>query len=253
MSEFRVVVPARMASTRLPGKPLLEIAGKPMVEHVVNQARQSSAAQVIVATDDARVAKTVSQCGAEAMLTSQAHATGTDRITEVANRLGWQDQDVVVNVQGDEPLIPPETINQVAELLLNSSADAATLAEPITALSDVFNPNIVKVVWDTNGRALYFSRAPIPWDRSSFGNDPQTLDRGWHRHIGIYAYRVSALRTFVELPPSDLERTESLEQLRIMENGLSIVVATAVADVPGGIDTADDLERVRAVFEARRA
>ena len=241
-----------MASTRLPGKPLVEIAGKPMVEHVVNQARQSSASQVIVATDDVQVADVASKCGAEAVLTSETHATGTDRITEVANRLGWQDHDVVVNVQGDEPLIPPQTIDQVAELLLNSSADAATLAEPITALSDVFNPNIVKVVWDTNGRALYFSRAPIPWDRSSFGNDPQTLGRGWHRHIGIYAYRVSALRTFVKLPPSDLERTETLEQLRIMENGLSIVVATAVEDVPGGIDTAEDLERVRAVFETRR-
>lgn len=246
---FSVVIPARFASTRLPGKPLLDIAGKPMVVRAMERAAASSAREVVVATDDQRVVDVV---GDAAMLTRADHPTGSDRIMEVADRRSWPDDHVVVNVQGDEPLIPPAVIDQVAGLLTASAPGVATLCEPIDTAKDVFDPNIVKVVVAA-GRALYFSRAPMPWWRDGFGNanpaDVQLSDAptdiGWKRHIGIYAYRVGALREFVGWPTSRLERTEMLEQLRLLDHGRTIIVAEAVEAVPGGVDTPEDAERVR--------
>ncbi|MCY3812478.1 MAG: 3-deoxy-manno-octulosonate cytidylyltransferase [Gammaproteobacteria bacterium] len=244
---FSVVIPARYASTRLPGKPLLDIAGKAMVVRVAERALASAAENVVVATDDARVLDALGATPAAAVMTRDDHPTGSDRVMEVVELQGWADDDVVVNVQGDEPLIPPTVIDQVAGLLRDGSCGVATLYEPITRGEDVFDPNIVKVVVNRFGRAIYFSRAPMPWWRDGFATDvPDIAGRGpgWKRHIGIYAYRVAALREFVHWPPSPLEETEALEQLRLLDHGRAIAVAEAVAPVPGGVDTPGDLERV---------
>ena len=247
---FHVVIPARFASTRLPGKPLLDIAGKPMIVRVAERALASSAESVVVATDDARVRDAVVTAGAEAMLTRDDHPTGSDRVMEVVERRGWTDDDVVVNVQGDEPLIPPAVIDQVAGLLGEDAGDCGvgTLSEPIVRREDIFDPNIVKVVRSRFGRALYFSRAPMPWWRDGFAAAGTPIDAAasalWRRHIGIYAYRVRALREFVGWPPSSLEEIEALEQLRLLDHGRAIAVAEAVAPVPGGVDTPADAERV---------
>jgi len=246
---FRVVIPARFAATRLPGKPLVDLGGQPMIARVVAQALRSSASSVVVATDDERVAAAVAGSGAAAMLTRSDHPAGTDRVMEVAERLGWDDADIVVNVQGDEPLVPPAVIDQVAGLL--GTWRVATLCEPIHRPGDVFDPNIVKVVANRQGRALYFSRAPIPWSRTAFAaGAPAAIGGQWRRHIGIYAYRVEALKDFVSWPPSELERTEALEQLRLLDRGCDIAVAEAVAPVPGGVDTPADAERVRRALAA---
>ena len=254
---FSVVIPARFGSTRLPGKPLLDIAGQPMIVRVAKQALASAAASVVVATDDRRVVDAVDAAGAEAMLTRSDHPSGSDRVMEVVEQQGWPDDDVVVNVQGDEPLIPPVVIDQVATLLSDGASGVATLCEPIHRAADVFDPNIVKVVVSVQGRALYFSRAPIPWWRDRFGADTagQTgatpsgdLGGHWKRHVGIYAYRVAALREFVHWPPSVLEQTEALEQLRLLDHGRDIAVAEAVRAVPGGVDTPADADRVRAAL-----
>ena len=247
---YRVVIPARYASTRLPGKPLIDLAGKPMVVRVAEQARKSAAASVVVATDDARVAEALANAGLEAMMTATHHATGSDRVMEVVAKRKWADDDIVVNVQGDEPLVPPTVIDQVAALLTAPTAPTgcrvATLSEPITRRDDIFDPNIVKVVADHAGRALYFSRAPIPWSRDEFGGAASGPSGGhWRRHIGIYAYRVDALKEFVAWPESALERVEALEQLRLLAHGRGIAIAEAVAPVPGGVDTPKDVERVR--------
>ena len=252
MSGFSVVVPARFASTRLPGKPLAQIGGKPMIAHVAARAAKSRTSEVIVATDDARVLRAAAAADVPAMMTRADHASGSDRVMEVADIRGWSDDHVVVNVQGDEPLIPPAVIDQVARLLRGSpDVGVATLSEPLRDTADVVDENIVKIVVTRSGRALYFSRAPIPHPRGGF---PASLSRSagaWHRHIGIYAYRVAALRRFVALPVGGLETTESLEQLRFLENGMGIAVEEASARVPGGVDTPADLQRVRQAVARR--
>ena len=246
---YRVVIPARYASTRLPGKPLIDFGGQPMIARVVRQALQSAASRVVVATDDERVATVAEGCGALAAMTRLDHASGSDRVMEVVGELGWAADDIVVNVQGDEPLMPPVVIDQVAELLASSGADVATLCEPIAQSRDVFDPNIVKVVADDGNRALYFSRAPVPWWRARFGPAPPAQIAGhWQRHIGIYAYRVAVLGEFVAWPPSALEQLEALEQLRFLSHGRDIAVAEAAVPVPGGVDTSADVQRVRALL-----
>ncbi len=245
---FRVVIPARFASTRLPGKPLAEIAGRPMIAHVWERACASRAAEVIIASDDDRVLAAAAAFGADTERTSPDHPSGTDRIAEVAERRGWPDDCVVVNVQGDEPMLPEAVVDQVAaNLIANPDAGMATLAEPIRDRSRVFDPNVVKVVTRSDGLALYFSRAPIPWDRATFNDAESAAELGgpWRRHLGIYAYRVGLLRRFVTWPPAALEAIEMLEQLRVLDAGVGIHVADACAPVPGGVDTPDDLERVR--------
>lgn len=250
---FTLVIPARYASTRLPAKPLKEIAGKPMIQHVYERACASGARQVIIATDDERIVAVAEGFGARVCMTSVNHASGTDRLQEVARQLGLPEDEILVNVQGDEPLIPPEVIDQVAaNLAAMPEASMATLCEPIHSLDDFRNPNIVKVVSATNGRALYFSRAPIPWPRDHFAQaDVQCLPPAFpaKRHIGIYAYRVALLHKFVAWEPAPLEKIESLEQLRAMWHGEAIHVAEAVAPVPGGVDTEADLLRVKALLE----
>jgi len=250
---FTVVIPARYASTRLPAKPLKEIAGKPMIQHVYERACESLATKVIIETDDARIETVAKKFGAEVCMTSVSHTSGTDRLQEVVKKLGLGNDEIVVNVQGDEPLIPAMVINQVAQnLVAMAGASMATLSEPIHSLSDFRNPNIVKVVADTNGRALYFSRAPIPWARDHFANANVTelpVDFIAQRHIGIYAYRVGLLHKFVTWSPAPLEKIESLEQLRVMWNGQVIHVAEALVAVPGGVDTEEDLQRIKLLLE----
>ncbi|UZJ45560.1 3-deoxy-manno-octulosonate cytidylyltransferase [Marinimicrobium sp. C6131] len=245
---FYVVIPARYASSRLPAKPLKDIAGKPMIQHVYERACESAATKVIIATDDERIELAARAFGATVCMTSPDHQSGTDRLQEVVSQLGLPDDAIVVNVQGDEPLIPPAVINQVAQNLANDdSASVATLCEPIESVEDFCNPNIVKVVSDMSGRALYFSRAPIPYPRDAFAGEGRALPEGFvaRRHIGIYAYRVGLLHRFVTWDQAPLERFESLEQLRVMWQGESIHVAEACRPVPGGVDTELDLDRVR--------
>jgi len=248
---FKVVIPARFGSSRLPGKPLLDIAGKPMIAHVYERACQSGAAEVVVATEDARIEAAMASYGARVVMTSPAHPSGTDRLQEVARQLGWHDDDIVVNVQGDEPLIPPEVIDQVAaNLEAAGAAGIATLAEPLDSVEQLFNPNIVKLVRDIHGRALYFSRAPMPWARDLFATDRSVLPANplYFRHLGIYAYRVRFLHDYVSWPPCELEQLESLEQLRALYHGVKIHVAVADVALPPGVDTLADLERVRALL-----
>jgi 3-deoxy-manno-octulosonate cytidylyltransferase (CMP-KDO synthetase) len=250
---FTVVIPARFASSRLPGKPLQDIAGKPMIQHVWEQACKSSAQQVVVATDDARIVEACRGFGAEVVLTRPEHNSGTDRLAEVASALGLAADAIVVNVQGDEPLIPPAIIDQVAaNLAANPQAAIATLAEPIDEVAALFNPNVVKVVTDHSGLALTFSRAPLPWARDAFAVSREQLpvDIPYRRHIGIYAYRAQFLHDFVAWGPCWLENTECLEQLRALWHGVRIHVADALQTPPAGVDTAEDLERVRRLLEA---
>ena len=250
---FYVVIPARYASTRLPAKPLKEIAGKPMIQHVYARACESEAAKVVIATDDARIETVARGFGATVCMTSAAHNSGTDRLQEVAAQLALAPSDIIVNVQGDEPLIPPAVINQVAKnLAVNTFASVATLSEPIHNLEDFRNPNIVKVVADQRGNALYFSRAPIPWPRDYFAQanvSALPADFPAQRHIGIYAYRVALLNRFITWPQATLEKIESLEQLRVLANGEAIHIAEACAQVPGGVDTEADLLRIKALLE----
>lgn len=248
---FSVVIPARYASTRLPGKPLLDIAGKTMIQRVYEQARLSNAEQVIIATDDQRIYDAAENFGAPVCMTSNQHESGTDRLQEVVTQMGLPAEQIIVNVQGDEPLIPPAVIDQVASKLgQHDDAGIATLVERIDDIETVFNPNAVKVVMDNAGRALYFSRAPIPWCRDDFSGAKQHLPDNvdYYRHIGIYAYRVSFLQQFVQWSPSALELSEKLEQLRALENAVTIMASTACEPIPAGIDTAEDLELVRTLF-----
>lgn len=250
---FIVVIPARFSSSRLPGKPLQDIAGKPMVQHVWEQAKKSSAARVVVATDDARIFEVCQGFGAEVLMTDAAHNSGTDRLAEVATQLGLASDAIVVNVQGDEPLIPPSIIDQVAaNLAANPQAGIATLAEPIEDVQTLFNPNVVKVVSDKSGLALTFSRAPLAWARDAFAKSCDQLPEGvpYRRHIGIYAYRAGFLHDFVAWGPCWLEDTECLEQLRALWNGVRIHVADALEAPPAGVDTPEDLERVRRLLGA---
>ncbi|CAM3825537.1 3-deoxy-manno-octulosonate cytidylyltransferase [Vreelandella rituensis] len=250
-ADFIAVVPARYASTRLPGKPLLQIAGEPMVAHVWRRACESAASRVVVATDDARIEQVMRAYGADVVMTRADHPSGTDRLAEVAATLGLADEALLVNVQGDEPLIPPALINQVAARLADDdAASIATLAEPISDIDTLFNPNVVKVVRALSGRALYFSRAPIPWDRQHFQTRPALLQTdAWLRHIGLYAYRAGFLRDYLDWPPAPLEQLEQLEQLRALHHGHGIQVALACEINPAGVDTAEDLARVRALLE----
>jgi len=250
---FYIVIPARYASTRLPGKALADIAGQPMVARVAAAARRAGADGVWVATDDERIVVAGLQHGFDALMTSANHRSGTDRIAEVADRLHWDDADVVVNVQGDEPLIDPALIKAVAEVLHGDpEAALATAAHPLAAAEDFFNPNVVKVVCDADGRALYFSRAPIPWDRDRFAHSRDSLpaDLPALGHIGVYAYRVSFLRRFGQLAAAPLERCESLEQLRALWHGYAIRVVTVDRPPSPGVDTPEDLARVRLLFDA---
>ncbi|XOV88740.1 MAG: 3-deoxy-manno-octulosonate cytidylyltransferase [Pseudomonadota bacterium] len=236
---FVVIIPARFASQRLPGKALVDINGKPMIQHVYERARQSAAADVVVATDDSRIRDVVQAFGGKALMTSALHPSGTDRLQEAASLLGLADDEIVVNVQGDEPLVPPLVIDQVANNLTAAGTAMATLYEPMELPEDIRDPNKVKVVTDAAGRALLFSRAAIPFDRD--GGSGYTFKR----HLGIYAYRVSLLREFVQWPPCELEQTEKLEQLRAMWHGRTIHVDRAAALIPPGVDTPADLKRVR--------
>jgi 3-deoxy-manno-octulosonate cytidylyltransferase (CMP-KDO synthetase) len=250
---FHVVIPARYASTRLPGKPLLEIGGRTMIQRVVEQAVASGADEVLVATDDERVVAAVHDPRrlreSIAVMTDAALASGTDRVAAVARLRGWAADTIVVNVQGDEPFVPSRLIDQVAGLLAGDPAAAiATLATPIESLHDFLDPNVVKVVVATDGAALYFSRAPIPWSRDGAVSGPgsQTEFAGALRHVGLYAYRVGALQGITTMAPSSHELTEKLEQLRALQAGLRIAVALCVEPPGPGVDTATDLERARA-------
>ena len=248
---FRVIIPARLHSTRLPGKVLLDIGGKPMVQRVYEQALASGAESVVIATDSKEVYQIAEQFGATVCLTSPHHPSGTDRLAEAISLLGYNMADIIVNVQGDEPFIPPVIIKQVAELLrVHQHAVMATLCEPIDTLTDVFNPNIVKVVMNANNEALYFSRAPIPWSRDQFSHTSgamlsQELLTEYLRHIGLYAYRAGFVQEFVGWPSAEIERIEQLEQLRVLAKGFSIVLEKAVAKSPVGVDTEADLQVAR--------
>jgi 3-deoxy-manno-octulosonate cytidylyltransferase (CMP-KDO synthetase) len=248
---FRVVIPARYGSTRLPGKALLTIGGKPMIQWVYERARASCASEVLIATDDLLIVSSAHSFGAATVMTAHTHESGTDRIAEVARIQKWAESDIVVNVQGDEPVIPPALIDQVAALLeSHPSAQIATLATPITSLAELMDPNAVKVVTDTAGRALYFSRAPIPWERDGApaGLASQTSYVGARRHVGIYGYRVSGLLRMASLQRTVLEQQERLEQLRALENGLEIRVADSVERPGPDVNTAADFERVTSLL-----
>lgn len=251
-TDFTVVIPARYGSSRFPGKPLKVIAGKPMVQLVWEQARKSNAQRVVVATDDARIFEACEAFGAEVLMTRDDHNSGTDRLAEVATQLGLAADAIVVNVQGDEPMIPPAVIDQVASnLAAHPEAGISTLAEPIDDVAALFNPNVVKVSSDINGLALTFSRAPLPWARDALAVNRDELPAGvpYRRHIGIYAYRAGFLHDFVGWEPCQLENTENLEQLRALWNGVRIHVADALEALPAGVDTPEDLERVRRLLE----
>ncbi|MGH8799621.1 MAG: 3-deoxy-manno-octulosonate cytidylyltransferase [Casimicrobiaceae bacterium] len=252
---FTVLIPARYASTRLPGKPLADIAGKPMVVRVAERAKASGATQVVVATDDERIASAVARHGIDAVMTRGDHPTGTDRLAEAAAQIGLDARTIVVNVQGDEPLLEPALIRAVAEKL-DAHADAAiaTACHPIDEPDEAFNPNVVKVVLDHAGYALYFSRATIPWARDAFAADRQRLPAGLplYRHYGLYAYRVEFLRRFPSLQPAPPERFEALEQLRALWHGYRIVVTVARGAPAPGVDSQEDLERVRLLYSAGR-
>ena len=254
---FIVVIPARYQSTRLPAKPLADILGKTMIERVAEQALQSGAKQVIVATDDQRIVDVLKGVdNIDVCLTSKNHESGTDRLAEVCIIYQFADDEIIVNVQGDEPLIPPSVIKQVAtNLFANEQASVATLSAPITDQEDAFNINAVKVVTDKNKLALYFSRATTPWDRDNFtakNQQAKNVDlQHLQRHIGIYAYRVSFLKQYAQLSVSPLELIEKLEQLRVLWHGYKIHVDIACELPPAGVDTADDLQRVINVLSAR--
>ena len=247
-TEFVVAIPARYAASRLPGKPLRLLGGEPMVLHVARRALAAGAREVWVAADDTRIADALAGSGVRIVMTSPAHASGTDRLAECAQLAGWSDDTLVVNLQGDEPFAPASGIRAAAETLANSGADMATLATPITDVATLFDPNAVKLVRADDGDALYFSRAPIPWPRDAFARDRDTLPPGqhWLRHIGLYAYRAGFLRKFAALPPGRLEQLESLEQLRVLEAGHRIAVALSPEPFPPGVDTPEDLARAEA-------
>ncbi len=244
MLEFSVAIPARFASTRLPGKPLQLIGGKPMICHVAERALAAGATEVVIATDDERIAEAVLAADVRVCMTKPEHLTGTDRLSECAKQLAWPDDRIIVNLQGDEPFAPAIGIRQVAELLASSAAPMATLGCKLASHAEFINPNVVKLVHDGQGRALYFSRAPIPWPRDT----PQRIPDEALRHIGIYAYRSGFLQQLSRLPAGTLEKCESLEQLRVLENGFAIAVAPALAEFRPGVDTWEDLAAANAFW-----
>jgi len=249
-TEFKVVIPARYASTRLPGKPLLELAGRPMLQYVHERSLQSGASEVIIATDDQRIADAAGNFDASVCMTSPGHSSGTERLAEVVEIQGWDDDDIVVNVQGDEPLIPAVLIKQIADDLANhTDAPVATLAYPIQSTDEAADPHVVKVVLDRQGYALYFSRASIPCHRDSPRVDASATAL---RHIGLYAYRAGFLKHYMQMEPSPLESIEKLEQLRVLWNGMKIHVGIA-SEIPGyGVDTREDLARVDELLKNSR-
>ncbi|MCX7555847.1 3-deoxy-manno-octulosonate cytidylyltransferase [Xanthomonadaceae bacterium JHOS43] len=251
--EFTVAIPARYGSTRLPAKALRLIAGEPMIVHVARRAREAGARDVVVATDDIRIAEALAPLEVSVCMTSATHASGTDRLAECAALCGWTDDHIVVNLQGDEPLAPPRAIRAAAQVLADSGAQIATLAQSIASTDELFDPNCVKLVRDADGLALYFSRAPIPWHRDAFASDRITLpaENAWLRHIGLYAYRVAHLRDFAAMPPGTLEQIESLEQLRALEAGWRIAAALSPEPFPAGVDTEEDLLRVEREMRVR--
>lgn len=252
--KFSVIIPARYASSRLPAKPLADIHGKPMIVRVMEQAQKSSAHCVIIATDHQQVFDAVKAYKGEVILTSDKHNSGTERLAEVINRYQFADDEIIVNVQGDEPLIPPVIIDQVAKNLVQYKIGMATLAVPIDSAEEAFNPGAVKVVTDKDGYALYFSRATIPWERDRFAKSTDLLKQSsigdfYLRHIGIYAYRAGFIRQYINWAPSSLEQIEMLEQLRVLWYGEKIHVAVAKQSPAIGVDTQEDLEKVRALFK----
>ena len=245
---FKVVIPARYQSSRLEGKPLLDIGGIPMVIHVVKQSLKSKANDVVVATDDQKIFDTVEKFGFKAIMTNINHKSGTDRTVEVVNLMSWSDKVIVVNVQGDEPLINPSLINQVAEYLdHHKDVFVSTACHPISNHNDFINPNNVKVVLDKNSQALYFSRAPIPFPRDEFAQK-MIGKEGFYKHIGIYAYRAKFLKNYKDILQAELEDIEKLEQLRILYAGYKIGVVASVDNPMIGVDTPEDLEKVRKLF-----
>jgi 3-deoxy-manno-octulosonate cytidylyltransferase (CMP-KDO synthetase) len=257
VTPFKVAIPARYGSSRLPGKPLRMIAGRPMLEYVYRKALASGAEEVVIATDDLRIYQVAQDFGAEVCMTAVEHTSGTDRLAEVATRRAWPDEAIVVNLQGDEPLLPPDLLRQVARgLASHPDAGIATLCTRIATAHEVFDPHVVKVVRDAQGYALYFSRAPIPYHRDEFFRDSDDLpplpsSADYFRHLGLYAYRAADLRRYPQLPPCLLEQTECLEQLRALWNGIRIYVEEAAEVPPPGVDTEQDLARVEAWLAAR--
>ncbi|ABR75078.1 3-deoxy-manno-octulosonate cytidylyltransferase [Actinobacillus succinogenes] len=258
MTTFTVIIPARFASSRLPGKPLADIAGKPMIRHVWEKARRSGASRVVVATDNEQVKNAVLQFGGEVCMTSEKHNSGTERLAEVVEKLDIADDEIIVNIQGDEPLIPPVIVQQVAANLAKYRVNMASLAVKIEDVQELFNPNAVKVLTDQAGYVLYFSRAAIPWNRDEFADiaantknlDDLRLGDHYLRHIGIYAYRAGFIKRYVQWQPTALEKIESLEQLRVLWYGERIHVELA-EEVPAvGVDTPEDLEKVRSILTA---
>ena len=256
MARFKIVIPARFGSTRLPGKPLLPLAGKPMIVHVCERALQTAADEIVVAVDDERIAEAVKALPVRPLLTRTDHASGTERLVEVAQRLTWDDRVLIVNLQGDEPLLNPGLVDRLAEAFAGQQrAEVATLAAPIGAAEELFDPNAVKVVFDRHGLALYFSRAPIPWARDAFSGGQRALPDGasYWRHIGIYAYTAGFLRRYSAWAASALERVECLEQLRILWQGEPIYVLPVANPPAAGVDTEADLSRVEQLLEDARS
>ena len=249
--EFRVIIPVRYDSTRLPGKALANIAGKPMIQHVYDCAIKSGAEDVVIATDDKKIQMAAEAFGANVCMTSAEHQSGTERIAEAVVALGLEDDEILVCLQGDEPLLPPAMIRKLAEdLAEHSNVKVASVCAPITEVEDLFNPNITKVVLNHRGYALYFSHAPIPWERDCFSQKENIKLNGSHfRHIGIYAYRVSFLPEYVAWEPCYAEQMEALEQLRILWHGCRIHMVVSKMPCPPGVDTEEDLKRVKALVE----
>jgi len=244
---FRIVIPARFASTRLPGKPLRDICGKPMIERVIEQAKKSNADEVIVATDSKEIADAISGIDVRVCITREDHQSGTERLSEVIEQLGFDNDQILINLQGDEPMMPPVCLNQVGQALEeDSNVKMATLCTPLTDIDELFDPHAVKVVRDINDFALYFTRAAVPWSRDCFNEHPRELPKNqdYQRHIGLYGYRAGFIKQYLEWQSSDIEKTESLEQLRVLYYGEKIKVITAETPPGPGVDTIEDLNRV---------
>lgn len=249
---FTIIIPARFESSRLPGKPLMDINGKPMIEWTWLQAKKSGATRIIIATESVQVKQVCESFGAEVCLTAENHKSGTERIAEVIQLAGLNDNDIIVNVQGDEPMLPPELIHQVAEGLANqSTVKMATLCEPIDSVDTVFDPHAVKVSRDIHNHAINFSRAPLPWSRDSFSTEDKTLPKNWDykRHIGLYAYQAGFVKQYVAWPECELEHVEKLEQLRVLWHGAKVLVLDALCDAGVGVDTDEDLQKVRLLMQ----
>lgn len=246
--QFHIIIPARYASTRLPGKPLRLLAGKPILQHVFEQAQKSRAKSIIIATDDERIRQAAEKFGADVCMTSPEHASGTERLAEVIETQGFAEKDIILNLQGDEPLMPPACLDQVAALLVNhTDCKMASLCEPITSAEELFDPNVVKVVLNRHRHAIYFSRAPLPWHRDAFRDNARVLPSEpdlYYRHIGLYAYRAGFIKTYLSLAPSPIEKVELLEQLRVLWHDYKIAMDIAIEKPGPGIDTEQDLQKV---------